>query len=185
MKYLVFILLIAGSLSFAGGWAINEKTYLEGFSELEEKQIISFKDSVNSQPIHGAAVEVFGELMYSDKNGYLSLPKDKLKGVLHEYIPLKVKKAGYRELNDLLEIELESVTNKFFIMEKGSTRYGELLVVKKGSGTVYLNGKKLSHGKSIKIQKLAHGTYRLKRVSGKTVVEKNIKFDQSKKKVEL
>ena len=185
MKYLAFILLIISSLSFADGWAINEKTYLEGFSELEEKHIISFKDSVDSHPIHGAAVEVLGELMYSDKNGYISLPKKKLKGMLHKYIPLKVKKSGYKELNDLLEVELEGVKNKFFIMEKGSTSYGELVVVSKGSGTVYLNGKKVSGEKNIKIPKLAYGVYRLKRVSGKTAVEKNIKFNQSKKKVEL
>ena len=44
----------------------------------------------------------------------------------------------YEDLNSLVEVELEGVRNKFFIMEKGGTQYSKLVIKKNGPGTVYL-----------------------------------------------
>ncbi len=185
MKYLIFILILTGVSVFGSEWAISEKTYLEGFSELEEKQIISIKDSVNSQPIAGATVEVLGDVLYSDKNGYVKLSSDKFKGVVHGYFPLMAKKNGYRDLNSLVEVELEGVRNKFFIMEKGGTQYSKLVIKKNGPGTVYLNEKRLNDEILKNVTGIAYGTYLLKRVSGNDVEEKPVVVDRGTESLDI
>ncbi|TNF35117.1 MAG: hypothetical protein EP315_06375 [Gammaproteobacteria bacterium] len=93
-------------------WTVQERAEIDGFAEMEDILILSFKDAVSCKPIANASV-LIGELEYrTDELGYVQLPMTSFAEMMDARAPLKVSKQGYITLNTELIVAAGTVLNR-------------------------------------------------------------------------
>jgi hypothetical protein len=117
LKQYIFLVLLIPSLAQAC-WPVHEKMEIEGFSELDNKLILSFKDAVDCTPITNATVFFDGQSHNTDFRGYVELPFDPFMVMMDERKPLTVKQSGYVTLNTELIIAAGTVLNRRIVLTK-------------------------------------------------------------------
>ena len=97
-------------------WSLKERTEIDGFAELDEVLILSFKDAVDCKPIAGAKVKL-GELDYeTDKLGYIKLPMAPFSEMMDASAPVSISKKGYITLSTQLEVAAGTVLNRRMVL---------------------------------------------------------------------
>ncbi|MCW8955828.1 MAG: hypothetical protein OQL09_03020 [Gammaproteobacteria bacterium] len=95
---------------------MKERTEIDGFAELDEILILSFKDAVNCKPVASAKVQI-GELDYeTDALGYIKLPMAPFSQMMDARAPIKISKQGYITLNTQLEVAAGTVLNRRMVL---------------------------------------------------------------------
>lgn len=103
------------SVTQAACWERKEYREIEGFSELENKLILSFKDAVNCDAINSVNVQL-GKMKYkTDSDGYVTLPMGPLMGGNYD-IPMSVSKLGYASIKTTLKVAAGTVLNKRLLL---------------------------------------------------------------------
>jgi len=123
MKHLFFIfitslILFTPFLSFAACWQSDEISRIEGFSELDEKIVFSFKDAVNCTPLEGVNVTMAGQSFTTDGKGYLVLPVEAFEDLEDDEILLQAQMKGYINLKTTVRARIGTVLDKRFLMSK-------------------------------------------------------------------
>lgn len=102
----------------AACWNSEEVSRIDGFSELDETIILSFKDAVDCKPITGLKV-TFGEQNFSsDERGYLTMPIEAFEDLEDEDLFINATKKGYISLKTNARVRLGTVIDKRFLMSK-------------------------------------------------------------------
>jgi len=97
-------------------WDLKERSLINGFAELDDVVILSFKDAVNCKPIVGAQVQL-GKLEYvNDAQGYVKLPAAPFDEMMDARTSLSVTHRGYIPLNTDLIVEAGTVVNRKLVM---------------------------------------------------------------------
>ena len=112
------ILLAVFPLMAQACWPLQERKEIEGFSELDEVLIVSFKDAVDCQSIADAEVLLGNQQFKTDKRGYVQLPMGSLADEMDAAVPVQVQRQGYVSLNYSLKIEAGTVLNKRMVMSR-------------------------------------------------------------------
>jgi len=112
----VFLLSIVSSLTQAACWDRKEYREIEGFSELENKLILSFKDAVTCEAMEGATVKLGQREYKTDFNGYVSLPMMPFIEVGNANIPMMVSKSGYSTIKTHLKVAATTILNKRMLL---------------------------------------------------------------------
>lgn len=118
IKVAVSVVVFLGSLSVAQAacWERKEYREIEGFSELENKLILSFKDAVTCDAMEGVTV-MLGDLEFkTDKRGYVTLSMNGLSKAANLDIPMTVTKEGYTPIKTKLVVAAASVWNKRMLL---------------------------------------------------------------------
>lgn len=120
MKSVVLISLclmsVFGSIAQAACWERKEYREIEGFSELDNKLILSFKDAVDCKPLESVSVTL-GKLSYiTDARGYVSLPMDAFMETANLNIPMSISKLGYASIKTKLKLAAGTVLNKRMLL---------------------------------------------------------------------
>lgn len=123
MKYLIFLSLFltaifAPALSFSACWQSEEIAKIEGFSELEEEVILSFKDALDCLPVEGAAITLAGQTFETDSKGYLILPLEAFEEIEDDEVLIKAEKKGYITLESPVRVRIGTLLDKRFLMSK-------------------------------------------------------------------
>ena len=93
-------------------WTVQERAQIDGFAEMEDILVLSFKDAVNCKPITNASVFI-GDMEYkSDGMGYVQLPMTPFVEMMDARAPLKVSKQGYITLTTELIVAAGTVLNR-------------------------------------------------------------------------
>lgn len=104
------------SVTHAACWERKEYREIEGFSELDNKLILSFKDAVDCKPLESVSVTL-GKLSYTtDARGYVSLPMDAFMATANLNIPMSVSKLGYAPIKTKLKLAAGTVLNKRMLL---------------------------------------------------------------------
>lgn len=108
-------------------WDLKERTEIDGFAELDEVLILSFKDAVDCKPVTSAKVQI-GELDYeTNELGYIRLPMAPFSEMMDARAPVKISKQGYITMNTQLEVAAGTVLNRRMILSpalaKGKIRF--------------------------------------------------------------
>ena len=104
------------SVSQAACWDRKEYREIEGFSELENKLILSFKDAVNCKALESVTVQL-GKLVYkTDMRGYVSLPMTPFIEAGNLDLPMLISKAGYTPIKTELKVAAGTVLNKRMLL---------------------------------------------------------------------
>jgi hypothetical protein len=111
------LILLAFNLQ-AGCWDLEARSE-EGFSELDEVALLSFKDAVDCSPLDGAKVSIGGKQLNTEADGSLRLPLDDFDTFDDIKIPFTVTKQGYIPFRGELEIMAGSVWNMRFLLSRG------------------------------------------------------------------
>lgn len=123
MKHLFIFTLLSYFISMPLGahaacWNSEEVSQIDGFSELDESIILSFKDAIDCKPITELTV-TFGEQTFSsDERGYLTLPVEAFEELDDEDLFIKAVRNGYIPLKTNLRVRLGTVIDKRFLMSK-------------------------------------------------------------------
>jgi len=97
-------------------WSLKERTEIDGFAELDEMLILSFKDAVECKPVSRAKVQL-GELDYeTDDFGYIKLPMAPFSEMMDASALIKISKQGYITLNTQLQVAAGTVLNRRMIL---------------------------------------------------------------------
>lgn len=97
-------------------WSLKERTEIDGFAELDEVLILSYKDAVDCKPVANAKVQL-GELDYeTDEFGYIKLPMGPFSEMMDASAPIKISKPGYITLNTQLEVAAGTVLNRRMVL---------------------------------------------------------------------
>ena len=99
-------------------WSLEERRDIEGFSELDNILVLSFRDAVTCKPVDGATVR-FGELEYrTDESGNLELPMQPFAAQMDAKIPVTVERRGYITLEANLIVAAGTVLNRRMVMSQ-------------------------------------------------------------------
>jgi hypothetical protein len=99
-------------------WPIDERKEINGFSELDDELILSFKDAIDCKPVTNAKV-VIGEAEFiTDARGYASLPMGPFAEQMDARMPVEVQRQGYVTLKTRLRVEAGTVLNKKMTMSR-------------------------------------------------------------------
>ena len=97
-------------------WSLKERTEIDGFAELDEVLILSFKNAVDCRPVIKAKVQL-GEHDYeTDELGYIKLPMAPFSEMMDARVPIKISKQGYITFNTELEVAAGTVLNRRMVM---------------------------------------------------------------------
>ncbi len=126
-RVILFFSFILFSISSHACWSLKERSNIEGFAELDDELILSFKDAVSCQPLANAKV-MLGTLQYtSDAQGYIRLPMQPFAAQMEARLTLNVSKPGYITLATDLLIEAGTVLNRRLVLSPvlapGKTRF--------------------------------------------------------------
>jgi len=97
-------------------WGPQERAEIEGFSEMEGKLILSFKDAVNCEPIKGATVVLGVDRFETNHLGYIELSMAPFENTMDKHILLSVEKSDYIHLKTDLIVSAGTVINKRFAL---------------------------------------------------------------------
>lgn len=115
LKIVFFSLLLLPFVAQAC-WDLKERTEIDGFAELDEVLILSFKDAVDCKPVTSAKVQI-GELDYeTDELGYIRLPMAPFSEMMDARAPVKISKQGYITMNTQLEVAAGTVLNRRMVL---------------------------------------------------------------------
>lgn len=110
------LLLLLSARPALACWDLKERTLINGFAELDDVVILSFKDAINCKPIVGAQVTL-GKLEYvTDAHGYVKLPAAPFDEMMDARASLKVTHRNYIPLNTDLIVEAGTVINRKLVM---------------------------------------------------------------------
>lgn len=120
MKAVVLIgicwLSVFGSVVQAACWERKEYREIEGFSEMENKLILSFKDAVSCDALENVTVKL-GELVFTtDTRGYVTLSMAPFMDGGNFNIPMSVSKQGYATIKTKLKVAAGTVLNKRMLL---------------------------------------------------------------------
>ncbi|MFW2374692.1 MAG: hypothetical protein ACN4GM_16315 [Gammaproteobacteria bacterium] len=102
-------------------WSLKERIEIDGFAELDEVLILSFKDAVDCKPVSRVKVQL-GELDYeTDDLGYIKLPMAPFLEMMDAHVPIKISKQGYITLSTQLEVAAGTVLNRRMILSPALT----------------------------------------------------------------
>ena len=110
---LIFIPSIANAC-----WSLNERKEIEGFAELDDILVLSFKDAVNCEVIPQAKVSLAGNVFTTDAHGYVKLPMTSFADVMDEAMPITIEHDGYIPLKTHLRIEAGTVLNRRMVLSR-------------------------------------------------------------------
>lgn len=114
--FLLFVLFFGFSSASYACWDRKEYRNIEGYSELEDKLILSYKDAVSCAPVDGATVQL-GKLVYTtDARGYVSLPMAPFIEAGNLEMPLKISKPGYITIHTDLIVAAGTVLNRRLLL---------------------------------------------------------------------
>jgi hypothetical protein len=99
-------------------WPLDERKEIEGFSELDDILVLSFKDAVDCKVVDKATVTLAGNEYATDYRGYLKLPMGPFSELMDEGIPIKIKREGYITLQTDLRVEAGTVLNRRMVMSR-------------------------------------------------------------------
>ena len=99
-------------------WPLQERKEINGFSELDEVLILSFKDAIDCKAITDAQVTIGESVFNTDFRGYVSLPMGGFAEQMDARLAIQVKRAGYVTLKTHLRIEAGTVLNKSLVMSR-------------------------------------------------------------------
>jgi hypothetical protein len=115
-RLLGFLLLLSLPGLAQACWSLDERKEIDGFAELDDVLILSFKDAVDCKPIAGARVKL-GELEYTtDGRGYLKLPMAPFAAQMDARLPLEIHARGYIPLLTDLEVAAGTVLNRRLVL---------------------------------------------------------------------
>lgn len=104
------------SLLQAACWERAEYRKIEGYAELDNKLILSYKDAVSCEPVDGASVQL-GKLVYrTDARGYVKLPMTPFVEANDLEMPLKISKEGYVTVHTDLIVAAGTVLNRRMLL---------------------------------------------------------------------
>ena len=113
---LFFLFLILLPLTSQACWPLKERTEIDGFAELDDVLIVSFKDAVNCNPVANAKV-IIGESEYqADGRGYLKLPMAPFAAQMDARLTIKVTRHGYIPLTTDLIVAAGTVLNRRLVL---------------------------------------------------------------------
>lgn len=121
MKNLISLVLVSYMLIptlLHACWPLDERKEIEGFSELDDILILSFKDAIDCKAITNATVTINNQEFETDYRGYLELPMGPFAEIMDEARPIKVKGHGYITLETDLRIEAGTVLNRRLVMSR-------------------------------------------------------------------
>lgn len=105
-----------GTITQAACWDKREYREIEGYSELDDKLILSFKDAVNCKALEGVSVQL-GRLKYTtDNKGYVSLPMAPFIQAGNLNMPMLISKNGYTTIKTELQVAAGTVLNKRLLL---------------------------------------------------------------------
>ncbi len=111
-RILYLLCIVSLPVSAHACWTVQERAEIDGFAELEDILVLSFKDAVNCKPIINASVKI-GDIEYkSDDMGYVQLPMTPFADMMDARAPLKVSKQGYITLTTELIVAAGTVLNR-------------------------------------------------------------------------
>jgi len=112
----VILLSFFSSFSQAACWERKEYREIEGFSELENKLILSFKDAVSCEAMEGVTVKLGRREYKTDFNGYVSLSMMPFIEIGNANIPMMVSKPGYTTIKTHLKVAATTILNKRMLL---------------------------------------------------------------------
>lgn len=95
----------------ASCWSLKERAEIDGYAELDNVLILSFKDAVSCKPLAGAMVTIGDTAFETDARGYVTLDMD-FGEAMEASAPLKVSLNGYITLETGLIMEAGTVLNR-------------------------------------------------------------------------
>ena len=105
-----------GSVVHAACWESREYREIEGYSELDNKLILSFKDAVSCKALDGVKVQL-GKIVYTtDLQGYITLPMMPFIEAGNLDMPMLVSKDGYTKIKTRLIVAAGTVLNKRMLL---------------------------------------------------------------------
>lgn len=112
---IIILLLWSPTLALAC-WSLDERKEIDGFSELDDVLVLSFKDAISCKPIANAQIKL-GELDYtSDARGYLQLPMAPFAAQMDARLAIQVRAPGYIPLVSELEVAAGTVLNRRMVL---------------------------------------------------------------------
>ena len=118
LKITIIYLLSFVSIFSGEPWDPREIAEIEGFTEIDEKLVLSFKDSVDGAPLSDANVTIKKDSYKTDNKGYIYIPVSKFANIDNAIIPMEFKKPGYITSKIDLIIQLGSIWNKRFVISR-------------------------------------------------------------------
>ncbi len=99
-------------------WSLSEKSEIEGFAELNNRLVLSFRDAVDCAPVSNASVKL-GELTYqTDARGNLELPMAPFASQMDARIPITVARRGYINLETEIVVAAGTVIKRRMVMSR-------------------------------------------------------------------
>lgn len=97
-------------------WPLQERTEIDGFAELDDVLILSFKDALDCKPVNNARV-IIGELDYTtDGRGYVKLPMAPFAAQMDARLAISVTRRGYIPLTTDLVVAAGTVLNRRLVL---------------------------------------------------------------------
>jgi hypothetical protein len=118
IKVFIIYLITLISLFSAEPWDQREIAEIEGFTEIDEKFVISFKDAIDGAPLSDANVTIKKDSYKTDNKGYIYIPTSKFANIDNDSYPMEFKKPGYITTKIDLIIQLGSIWNKRFVISR-------------------------------------------------------------------
>lgn len=123
MKHLLLSILISFAVlishnAFASCWQSEEVSRIEGFSELDDIIVLSFKDALDCKPVEGLSVTIGGQSFETDAKGYLELPLEAFEELEDDELFIEAAKKGYMTLKTPVRARIGTVLDKRFLMSK-------------------------------------------------------------------
>ena len=115
-RYLSLVLLLFFPVSSMACWTAKERSEIDGFAELDDILILSFKDAIDCKPVSNAQVMI-GDTQYeADARGYLKLPMEPFSSRMDAKAAIKISKQGYITLATDLIVEAGTVLNRKMVL---------------------------------------------------------------------
>ena len=113
---IIAVLLVSLPMASQACWSLKERTHIDGFAELDDVLILSFKDAINCKPIADANI-VIGDAEYqADERGYLKLPMASFAAQMDARLTVTVTQQGYIPLTTDLIVAAGTVLNRRLVL---------------------------------------------------------------------
>ena len=86
-------------------WSLQERKEINGFSELDDELILSFKDAIDCKAITNAKVMIGEARFKTDDRGYVSLPMGPFAEQMDAALSIQVQRQGYVTLKTQLRVD--------------------------------------------------------------------------------
>jgi hypothetical protein len=97
-------------------WPLDERKEIDGFSELDDVLILSFKDALNCRPLDGTLVVIGDSEFRADDRGYVKLPMAPFTEQMDARLTIRISRSGYIPLTTDLVVAAGTVLNRRMVL---------------------------------------------------------------------